>query len=292
MALRLLKNNYKQINCLTEAAVFTINTQLRSLFITILLYSPIAEPVILQDHFKQSIYNNLFYFLAYQLNTPLIVTKDNNAYFNYSLYLIYQIFADHQKILINYSLPQFQYQQGFIIEGNNLFFIAKLQQYNPIKEKHQFTELHQQLNIDQVVYFNTIVAAIDTNLQAAYFFFQGLVSTGKTFLYYCLCYYYCLYSKIVLYITFTGIVALLLPSSCTAHSRFWIPINLYKEFTYNISKNLNLAKLLYYTSLLIQDKVLIQHYYYFKAVHCILIDIRSNDFTFSRLPTILGGDFA
>ena len=35
-----------------------------------------------------------------------------------------------------------------------------------------------------------------------------------------------------------------------------------------------------------------QYYYYFKAVYCILIDIRFNNFTFSRLPTILGSDFA
>jgi ATP-dependent DNA helicase PIF1 len=35
-----------------------------------------------------------------------------------------------------------------------------------------------------------------------------------------------------------------------------------------------------------------QHRYYFKAVHYMLTDVRSNDSTFSGLPTILGGDFA
>jgi len=34
-----------------------------------------------------------------------------------------------------------------------------------------------------------------------------------------------------------------------------------------------------------------QHHYYFKAVYRILTDVRSNDSTFSGLPTILGGDF-
>ena len=47
MALGLLKNNYKWVNYLTEAAVFTIGAQLCSLFITVLLYSPIAELVVL-----------------------------------------------------------------------------------------------------------------------------------------------------------------------------------------------------------------------------------------------------
>ena len=71
------------------------------------------------------------------------------------------------------------------------------------------------------------------------------------FLYYYLCHYYRLRSKIVLCVASSSITALLLPSSYTTYSRFWIPINLYKDSTYNISKSLNLAKLLRYTSLLI-----------------------------------------
>ena len=35
-----------------------------------------------------------------------------------------------------------------------------------------------------------------------------------------------------------------------------------------------------------------QHKYYFKAVHRILIDIRSDNALFGGVPTIFGGDFA
>ena len=178
------------------------------------------------------------------------------------------------------------------MEGSNPLFIAELQQYDPIEEEYQFTKLCQQLNIDQVVCFNTVVATIDTNPQAACFFFQGPIGTSKTFLYCCLYYYYCLRGKIVLYIASTGIAALLLPSGCTAHSCFQIPINLYEESTCNIFKNLNLAELLCYTSLLIQDEVPMQYYYCFKAVYYMLMDVCFNNSTFGRLPTILGGDFA
>ena len=65
MALGLLNNNYKWVNYLTKAAVFIISAQLHSLFVTALIYGPIAELVILWDCFKQFIYNNLLYFLAY-----------------------------------------------------------------------------------------------------------------------------------------------------------------------------------------------------------------------------------
>ena len=125
----------------------------------------------------------------------------------------------------------------------------------------------------------------------ARFFLQGPIGTSKTFLYYYLCYYYRLRSKIILYVASSSITALLLPSSRTTYFRFQIPIDLHKESTYNISKNLNLAKLLRRISLLIQDKVLIQYRYYFKAVHRILTDVRFNDSTFSGLPTILGSNF-
>ena len=125
----------------------------------------------------------------------------------------------------------------------------------------------------------------------AYFFLYGPIGTSKTFLYYCLCYYYRLRSKIILYIDSSSITALLLPSGYTTYSHFQIPFNLHEESTYNIPKSLNLAKLLCYTSLLIWDKVLIQHHYYYKAVHYILIDIHSNNYTFSRLPTILSSNF-
>ena len=146
--------------------------------------------------------------------------------------------------------------------------------------------------MDQVACFNTIIATINIDPQTARFFLQGPIGTSKIFLYRCLCHYYRSRGKIILYIASSGITAFLLPGGYTAHSYFQIPINLYKESTYNISKNLNLARLLYYTSLLIQDKVLIQHYYCFKAVYYILIDIYSNDSIFSRLPTILSGNFA
>ena len=177
------------------------------------------------------------------------------------------------------------------MERGNLLLAAELQ-YNYIKEGRQFTKLRQQLNIDQVVCFNTIIAAIDIDLQTIRFFLQGPIGTSKTFLYYYLYYYYRLYSKIILYIAFSGITALLLPGGYTTYSYFWIPINLYKESTCNVSKSLNLAKFLCYTSLLIWDKVLIQYYYYFKAVHYILIDVHSNNSTFSGLPTVLGSNFA
>ena len=142
IAIGLLEDDYKQINCLIEACIFTAGTQLYSLFVTTLLYSPVAELVALWDRFKQSICDNLSHFLAQQPNVPFTVSKDDNAHLNYSLYLIYQILADQQKTLTDYGLPQFQHQWGVIAERGNPLLAAELQQYDCIEEEQQFTELH------------------------------------------------------------------------------------------------------------------------------------------------------
>ena len=47
VALGLLEDDREWIDCLTEAAVFAVGAQLRSLFVTALLYGPITEPVTL-----------------------------------------------------------------------------------------------------------------------------------------------------------------------------------------------------------------------------------------------------
>ena len=292
VALGLLEDDREWIDCFTEAAVFAVGAQLRSLFATALLYGPVAEPVILWDRFKQSICDDLPRFLARQPNVPPTAAAADDAYLDYGLYLIHRILADQQKTLADYGLPQFQHQWGILAEGTNPLLAAELQQYDPIEEERQFTDLRQQLNADQAACFNTIIAAIDTDPQTARFFLQGPAGTGKTFLYRCLCHYYRSRGKIVLCVASSGIAALLLPGGRTAHSRFRIPIDLHEESTCNVSKNSNLAELLRRTSLLIWDEVPMQHRYCFEAVHRMLTDVRSNDSTFGGLPTILGGDFA
>ena len=57
-------------------------------------------------------------------------------------------------------------------------------------------------------------------------------------------------------------------------------------------KDSQLVQLLRFTALIIQDKVPIQHYYCFKAVYYILIDIRFNtQVLFSGVFIILGSNF-
>jgi PIF1-like helicase len=60
--------------------------------------------------------------------------------------------------------------------------------------------------------FNIIIAAVEQNLISAYFFLQGYASTDKTFFYNAIYNHFQAKEKIVIYVTLSGIAALLLPA--------------------------------------------------------------------------------
>ena len=207
MALGLLNDDYKQINCLQEASLFVTGAQLQSLFVTALVYSPITNPLALWIKFKLSLCNNLLCILAHQLNLPGSI-KD--VYLDYSLYLIQQVLVDYGKTLIDYFLSLLQHCWD-LIDGNPLIVVEL--NYSTTKKGHLFIELYSQLNSDQATCFIIVTTTIDIDPQTAHFFLQNSAGTGKTFLYYCICHYYYSYSYIILCIVFFSIAALLLPGN-------------------------------------------------------------------------------
>ena len=99
----------------------------------------------------------------------------------------------------------------------------------------------------------------------------------------------------VLCVASSGIAPLLLPGGRTAHSRFHIPLAVTDTSICNIAGGTYLAKLIKQTSLIIWDKVPMQHKYCFEAVNRTLNDIceiADSAGYFGNIPIVLGGDFA
>lgn len=115
--------------------------------------------------------------------------------------------------------------------------------------KKALLQIEKQLsfNFNQQQYFEKIISAFDfvKKETCLYFFIQSLASIKKTFLYNILCYHYCAYEKIVLYITFSNIASLLLLEGRTSHSYFWIPFKFHKNSQLIINKNLKLENFLH-----------------------------------------------
>ena len=105
IALGLLEDDCKWINCFTEASIFAGGPQLRSLFASALVYGPVADPPALWERFAPNICDDLPRLLAQRDDVP----DQDNIHLDYGLFLLQRILADHGKSLTDYSLPLFQH---------------------------------------------------------------------------------------------------------------------------------------------------------------------------------------
>ena len=151
------------------------------------------------------------------------------------------------------------------------------------------------LNSSQEIVYQCVLDHLSENPSLAQFFLCGPGGTGKTFLYTTLC--ICLHSqgKIVLCVVSTGIAALLLPSGCTTHKLFKIPIDVDEMSSCFINRCTHLAELLCQTNLIVWDETPMTAKMVFDAVDWILHDICAHlpggGCPFGGIPIILGGNF-
>ncbi|RFU24484.1 hypothetical protein B7463_g11855, partial [Scytalidium lignicola] len=215
-----------------------------------------------------------YYLLAYEGHSRLRNCSLQNMSFplalqdpecDYGLYVLNEKLQDMQLTVVDFGLPIFSFNWSAIHDRT-------VPEYNAVEEAAIASTMQAQLNQDQRECFNTIITAIENKLQNAYFYLQGPGGSAST-----------------------GIAALLLPAGRIAHSQFRIPIELNESSVNSILKNSKLATILRRVDLIIWDEVPMQHKYCFEVVHCLFCDLQSvedQDLLFSRIPVILGGDFA
>jgi hypothetical protein len=100
------------------------------------------------------------------------------------------------------------------------------------------------LNANQLHYFDMIVTIIDRDSQIAHFFVQELASTSKIFLYQILCYHFRARDEIVICVASSSITTLLLLDDQTSYFRFKISLQITKNTTCNIIRDMHLYELL------------------------------------------------
>jgi hypothetical protein len=194
-------------------------------------------------HFCDDLARKLAYNPSIDFPLPLV-----NPYYDYGLFLLGLGLADLQQMLTDVALPENTF------DWTVSHCTADLQ-VDRTHETSLATVMQAQLNVDQRSCFQTIIAAVTDNMQTAHFYLQGPGSTGKTFLYKTLYYYYRSQGKVVLYMASTGIAALLLPDRHTSHSQFRIPLELNESSVSTITKTSRLGALLQSTDLIIWDEV-------------------------------------
>nr|GEW61077.1 DNA helicase [Tanacetum cinerariifolium] len=187
----------------------------------------------------------------------------------YILYELEIILSDCGKSLQHLGLPLLP-QDLIDMLANRLLMEEK--NYNQQELMQERDELAPKLNTQQRKIYDLI---IDANLkkQQELIFVYRHGGTGKTFLWKTIISTLRSEEKIVLAVASSGIASLLLPSGCTAHSRFKLSLELTEESLCRITKYIHLGKLLANTDLIIWDEAPMNDRRCFKALDRSLRDI-------------------
>ncbi len=171
--------------------------------------------------------------------------------------------------------------------------------YNVMRQAQQLTRDVPLLNQNQrSIYDNVIDAVHDPKLVDKTFFVDGLGGAGNTFLYECLFSRVRSTGDIALSMASSGIVALLLEGSCTAHSRFKIPVaGLCGSSACYVPLNSPQVALIWAARLIVWDEAPMAHKHVFEAVNRTLqhvmgaVDPALKDMFFGDKVVVMGGDF-
>ncbi|KAI9092507.1 hypothetical protein K1719_027635 [Acacia pycnantha] len=117
--------------------------------------------------------------------------------------------------------------EGDIIDMSCLLILKEMN-YNTDKENEASERMQRLMTEEQKAVFDDIMTAVSSK-KGGFFFLHGFGGTGKTFLWNALTSSIRGKGGLVLNVASSGIVATLLPSGRTAHSRFCVPVMLIRN---------------------------------------------------------------
>ena len=220
-------------DCMSEAVVSFMPKQLRSLFVTILVFGEPAQPCMLWEKFKDSMSEDLLKEAKAYLQLPTDELKWHAE--NEVLLLIQEELESVNTCLQDFGLPLPEIQ-------NSSLKIPKVIQEEMFDANSQIeiSEVKcRSFNPDQQKSFCTVMKAIeDEDYPQRVFFLNAPGGYGKTFLIEALLLRVREIGKKVLAVASSGIAAELLEGGRIAHSQFKIPIPVNESSVCSISFSL------------------------------------------------------
>ncbi|XP_027166398.1 uncharacterized protein LOC113766402 [Coffea eugenioides] len=292
-ALRLLGSDEEWHNAIREAANWQTGQQLRELFVTMLLFSEVSNPLDLWEKNWEFLSDDISYRQRCILGDNFISFSDSQIK-NYALYEVEKILNRNSRSLKEF--PGIPFPDMLLDNDNRNRFIIEELNYNREILAQEHFQLQSGLNEQQLQVYNAVIHAVDYGL-GGLFFVYGSGGTGKTYLWRTIIARLRSQGKIVLVVASSGIASLLLPGGRTAHSRFKIPIIIDGDSTCAISQGSQLAELICKASLIIWDEAIMLHRNIFEAVDRTFRDILrfhdpdSEHKVFGGKTMLLDGDF-
>jgi hypothetical protein len=290
-ALGLLGDDQEWSHAMTDAAQWATPSQLRQLFVTLLLFCEVANPRKLFDEHASSMSQDSAYRLGrnhlHRINTSTDIAV------SFVLFEVHKLLRDAGYSLSHFNLPPPEDIASASLE--NRLLLDELS-YDIPQMTASLLEDIPRLNKNQTTVFDAICSSVQ-NTKGRTFFVYGFGGTGKTFLWTTLLNFVRSKAKVALAVASSGIASLLLPGGRTPHSRFKIPLDIRENSMCSVKKKTNLAELIQKTSLIIWDEAPVNHRYCFEALDRTLRDMmsvirpHSQDKQFGGIIVVLSGDF-
>ncbi|CAN1217861.1 ATP-dependent DNA helicase pif1, partial [Linum perenne] len=262
--LGLLANDDEWLLVMNEVGQWGMCSLLRTLFVSMLMFCELANPIDLFNKTWELIAEDISYKYRRE-NRVYAVVADSEIVKNRLLQQLDHLLAAYTSSLAHFGLP------------------------TPTLD-------HSLSSTDHAEAFKAIIQSV-AHSEGNLFFLYGHGGTGKTFLYKAVTSKLRSQHHIVLVVASSGIAATLLPDAITSHSRFKIPLEIDQTSTCMVKKGTALADLLSQASLIIWDEAPMVHRMSFEAVDRTLCDIMDIPLSgigykpFGGKTIILGGDF-
>jgi hypothetical protein len=290
-ALGLLGDDQEWSHALADAAQWATPSQLRHLFVTLLLFCEVTNPKKLFDEHATSMSQDR----TYRLNRNSLQGSNSSADIavSFVLFEVDKLLRDAGYSLSHFNLPLPDDIASASLE--NRLLLDELS-YDIPQMTRSLSEDIPRLNKCQEKVYDAICNSVQ-NREGRTFFVYGFGGTGKTFLWTTILNSVRSKGKVALAVASSGIASLLLPGGRTPHSRFKIPLDIRENSMCNVKKNTNLAELIQKTSLIIWDEAPVNHRYCFEALNRTLRDMMSDTRPslegkqFGNITVVLSGDF-
>ncbi len=282
IAMGLLENDNEWRQCLQEAAIMQSGAQLRSLFVTLLLFCQPAKPDELWEEFKENICDDL----AHKLRQCDVPNPTDAQLYDFGLHLINKLLQSHGCCLSEWTEMPASIMDWAAYEDNPLL-AAQLAYDIPSLQQLVANNL-QTFNEEQKTAYNTVFDSA-MNERGKLVILHSAGGGGKTFVCNTIAAAVHAEGKIALTCASSGISAILLVGGRTSHSTFKIPILSRDDTTCSIRRGTHLAELLCRTSLIIWDEVPMQNWHDIETVDCTLRDVCNKDVPFGGKTVLFGG---
>jgi len=286
----LLGDDQEWYNAFDESAAWATSAQLRSLFVTMILFCEVGD----EKSFFEKVWRHLSDDIIYQyrdmVGDPNYAVPDSRTR-DFLLDELAILFSQSGKNIVDYNLPPKTHSEYPILHNR----LVEEELSHPSDPSIDLNNPTISLNEDQANAFNTIVQRVEQN-QPGFFFVSGYGGTGKTYLWNRMVGYLRAKNKIVLTVASSGVAALLLQGGRTAHSRFKIPCEVEEDTVCDVSRGTMLSELIELTSLVIWDEALMANKRCFEALDRTFRDIEkakspeAAHTPFGGKVVVLGGD--